>query len=72
MNAHLGAGSSRTVLAVSVGTQWGAFLPAGWLLGPGLGFGMLAIWMAQAAYRMLNLSLFSWSWRRRTWASVRM
>jgi MATE family multidrug resistance protein len=72
MNAHLGAGSSRTVLALSVATQWGAFLPAAWLLGPVLGFGMLAIWLAQAAYRMLNLTLFSWSWRRRAWASVRM
>ncbi len=72
MNAHLGAGSSRTVLAVSVATQWGAFLPVAWLLGPGLGFGMIAIWLAQAAYRMLNLSLFSWSWRRRAWATVRM
>ncbi|MFN2426818.1 MAG: MATE family efflux transporter [Candidatus Binatia bacterium] len=72
MNAHLGAGSSRTVLAVSVATQWGAFLPAAWLLGPVLGFGMLAIWIAQAAYRLLNLTLFSWSWRRREWATIRL
>jgi multidrug resistance protein, MATE family len=70
MNAHLGAGSSRTVLAVSVSTQWGAFLPAAWLLGPILGFGILAIWTAQAMYRMLTLSLFAWSWRRRQWARV--
>lgn len=70
MNAHLGAGSSRTVLVVSVATQWGAFLPVAWLLGPVLGFGMIAIWLAQAGYRLLNLSLFAWSWRRRGWASV--
>jgi len=70
MNAHLGAGSSRTVLAVSVATQWGAFLPLAWLLGPVLGLGLIAIWSAQAAYRMLNLSLFAWSWRRRAWAGV--
>ena len=72
MNAHLGAGSSRTVLAVSVATQWGVFLPAAWLLGPVLGFGMLAIWMAQAGYRLLNVALFWWSWRRRHWATVRL
>jgi multidrug resistance protein, MATE family len=72
MNAHLGAGSSRTVLTLSVVTQWGVFLPAAWMLGPVLGFGMLAIWVAQATYRMLNLALFSWSWRRRAWATVRM
>lgn len=72
MNAHLGAGSSRIVLGVSALTQWGAFLPAAWLLGPVLGFGMLAIWLAQAAYRLLNLSLFAWSWRKRGWASVEL
>ncbi len=72
MNAHLGAGSSRTVLAVSVATQWGAFLPVAWLLGPVLGFGILSIWTAQAGYRLLNLALFSWSWKRRMWASVRL
>jgi MATE family multidrug resistance protein len=72
MNAHLGAGSSRTVLAVSVATQWGAFLPVAWLIGPVLGFGMLAIWIAQSFYRMLNLSLFAWSWHRRAWAGVRL
>lgn len=69
MNAHLGAGSSRTVLVVSVVTQWGMFLPVAWLLGPGLGLGILAIWWAQAGYRMLNLLLFAWSWRGRSWAS---
>lgn len=72
LNAHLGAGSSRTVLGISVATQWGIFLPAAWLVGPVLGFGMLAIWLTQSAYRMLSLLLFSWSWRRREWAAVRM
>ena len=72
LNAHLGAGSSRTVLAVSAATQWGAFLPAAWLLGPVFGFGLIAIWSAQAAYRLLSLSLFAWSWRRRGWAGVRL
>jgi putative MATE family efflux protein len=72
MNAHLGAGSSRNVLVVSVVTQWGVFLPAAWLLGPVLGFGMLAIWGAQAASRVLSLALFAWSWHRRAWARVKL
>jgi multidrug resistance protein, MATE family len=72
MNAHLGAGSSRVVLGVSAATQWGAFLPVAWALGPVLGLGLLAIWMAQAAYRTLNLALFAWSWRRRAWARVQI
>lgn len=70
MNAHLGAGSSRTVLAVSVATQWGFFLPLAWLLGPMLGYGMLAIWLAQSGYRILNLVFFVRSWERRGWARV--
>ena len=70
MNAHLGAGSSRTVLAVSVATQWGFFLPLAWLLGPMLGYGMLAIWFAQVGYRILNLVFFARSWQRRDWAGV--
>lgn len=70
LNAHLGAGSSRTVLLVSAATQWGAFLPAAFLLGPVLGFGLLSIWLAQAGYRMLTLALFVRSWRRRAWAGV--
>jgi MATE family multidrug resistance protein len=72
LNAHLGAGSSRTVLGVSTFTQWGVFLPLAWLIGPVLGFGLTAIWAAQAAYRALNLALFAWSWRRRAWATVEM
>ena len=72
MNALLGAGSSRVVLAVSVTTQWGLFLPLAWLVGPVLGYGMLAIWLAQAAYRTLNLVLFARSWESRTWTGVKL
>lgn len=67
LNAHLGAGSSRVVLAISVLTQWGAFLPAAYLVGPWLGLGLIAIWSSQAAYRVLNLALFAESWRARRW-----
>ena len=70
MNSHLGAGSSRTVLGVSVATQWGFFLPLAWVLGPMLGYGMLAIWFAQVGYRILNLVFFARSWQRRDWAGV--
>jgi MATE family multidrug resistance protein len=72
MNSHLGAGSSRIVLGVSVATQWGLFLPLAWLLGPTLGFGLLAIWTAQAFYRVISLALFARSWRSRRWATVRL
>ncbi|HYC56777.1 MAG TPA: MATE family efflux transporter [Candidatus Binatia bacterium] len=70
MNAHLGAGSSRRVLAISVLTQWGLFLPAAYLLGPVLGLGILAIWVAQIAYRLVSIMIFAWSWRQGSWAEV--
>lgn len=70
LNAHLGAGSSRIVLGLSVFTQWVVFLPIAWVLGPWFGFGLLAIWLAQSGYRLLNLTLFAWSWRRKAWATV--
>jgi MATE family multidrug resistance protein len=60
------------VLWLSALTQWGILLPAAWLLGPVLGFGLLAIWIAQAATRVLMLALFARSWRRRGWADVRL
>jgi Na+-driven multidrug efflux pump len=72
MNSHLGAGSSRTVLVVSVLTQWGLFLPVAWLLGVRLGFGLVAIWLAQSLTRMIGVTLFAQSWRRRAWARVSM
>jgi MATE family multidrug resistance protein len=72
MNAHLGAGSARVVLAVSVATQWGVFLPAAWLSGPVFGLGIVAIWLAQAGYRILTLVCFAKSWQRRAWAGVRL
>ncbi|MEN8720777.1 MAG: MATE family efflux transporter, partial [Oceanococcaceae bacterium] len=34
MQALLGAGAARKVMLVSVGFQWGLFLPAAWLAGP--------------------------------------
>jgi len=72
MNAHLGAGSSRRVLMISVLTQWGLFLPAAYVLGPVLGYGILAIWVAQIAYRLVSITIFAWSWRQGSWADVEL
>jgi putative MATE family efflux protein len=70
LNALLGAGASRLVMAVSIGLQWGLFLPCAYLLGPRLGFGMTVIWAAQVAYRSLQTLVMVLVWRSRVWIGV--
>ncbi len=70
MSAHLGAGSARRVLLISVISQWGLFLPLAWLVGPVLGLGLVAIWLLQGVCRMLTVVVFAWSWRQGRWAEV--
>ncbi len=67
MNAHLGAGSARRVMVVSVTAQWGLFLPAAYLAGPVLGFGLLGIWGVYAVYRCLLIAAFASSWQSEAW-----
>lgn len=72
MNALLGAGAARLVMQVAVGLQWGLFLPLAWLLGPKLGLGLNAVWLAMLAYRGLQTGLFVRAWQRRGWAGIRV
>jgi MATE family multidrug resistance protein len=72
LNALLGAGASRTVMAVSIGTQWLLFLPAAYLVGPVLGGGLLAIWIAQVAYRSLQAVIFGAIWQAGRWAAIKV
>ncbi len=70
MNALLGAGASRLVMKVSIGMQWGLFLPAAYLLGPVLGLGLSAVWSAQVAYRVLQALVFAMVWRSQAWIDL--
>lgn len=70
MNAHLGAGSARRVLVISVVTQWFLYLPLAYLIGPVLGMGLTAIWLLQGVCRLLTVGVFTWSWRQGRWADV--
>jgi len=72
LNALLGAGASRKVMLVSVGTQWGLFLPAAWIVGPVMGGGLVAIWIAQIAYRAIQAVTFGVIWQRARWATIRV
>ena len=70
MNALLGAGASKKVMFVSVILQWGLFIPAAFLIGPVLGYGMSAVWGAQVSYRCLQGLIFASIWRGRKWTSL--
>jgi putative MATE family efflux protein len=72
MQALLGAGASAVVMLVSVGLQWLLFLPLAWLVGPYLGFGLLAIWLVFVGYRSLQTISFIGIWRQRRWAGIRV
>lgn len=69
-NALLGAGASRDVMIVATSLQWGLFLPVAWLVGPVLGHGLLAIWLAQMLYRGLQSGVYVLIWRRGRWAQI--
>ncbi|WP_223650927.1 MATE family efflux transporter [Halopseudomonas nanhaiensis] len=70
--ALLGAGASRTVMGVNLGSQWLLFLPCAYVAGPVLGGGLLSIWLMQSGYRAINSLIFAIMWRRRDWAHIRI
>ncbi len=72
MNAHLGAGDSRRMMLITVVTQWFLFLPAAYMVGPWAGFGLLGVWVVQAAYRLLQATLFMIFWQRGRWAEIKV
>ena len=69
--ALLGAGASRTVMSVNLGSQWLLFLPCAYLLGPVLGGGLLAVWLLQSLYRIITSVIFAILWQRKHWAEIR-
>lgn len=71
-SALLGAGAARTVLVVSLTTQWVFFLPAAYLIGPVLGWGLLAVWIGQWVQRLVTGVIFGIIWQRRQWVSIRI
>jgi putative MATE family efflux protein len=70
LNALMGAGASRTVMIVSISLQWGLFLPSAYILGPVLGYGLVAVWIAQVGYRCLQALVFAMVWRGRSWIEM--
>lgn len=72
MHSLHGAGDSRRVMTVAIGLQWVLFLPAAYLLGPVLGGGLLAIWLAHLSYRLVQALIFARLWHRGAWQHLRV
>ena len=68
LHALQGAGDTRRVMTVAVIMQWGVGLPLVWLLGPTLGLGLLAVWVAYSGYRFIQGCIFAGIWAGTGWA----
>jgi len=70
MHGMLGAGDAKRVMQISIGTQWLLFLPLAFVLGPFLGYGLIAVWLWQGVTRALQSWLFLTMWRGRKWQHI--
>ncbi len=70
MHGLLGAGDARGVMYISVSIQWLLLLPLAYLVGPVLGFGLLAIWLLQGGTRSMQSALFLLKWKSRRWQQI--
>ncbi|MCP1726529.1 putative MATE family efflux protein [Natronospira proteinivora] len=71
MHALLGAGDAKRTMITAVSLQWLGFLPLAWLVGPGLGGGLLAVWLTQGGYRLVQAVVFVGLWQRLKWARAK-
>lgn len=72
MHGLLGAGDAKRVMVVSIGVQWFLLLPAAYIAGPVMGFGLFAIWLLQGIARSLQSLIFLTSWQGRSWQKIRI
>jgi MATE family multidrug resistance protein len=70
MNSLLGAGDTRRVALISIGTQWLFFLPLAWLVGPVLGHGLVGVWLLNALWRGAQALIFWRMWRGTRWSAI--
>jgi MATE family, multidrug efflux pump len=70
MHGLLGAGDAKGIMYVSVGIQWLLLIPLAYVLGPVLGFGLLAIWILQGGTRSMQSVIFLLKWKSRRWQQI--
>ena len=70
VQALLGAGANRTVLAIRFVAQWLILLPLAWLVGPTLGFGLNGVWIVITLQRLISSGSFLLVWHSRRWCEI--
>jgi MATE family multidrug resistance protein len=65
-------GDGNRVMMVSFSTQWLFFLPAVWLVGPYLHYGLLPIWLVHVAYGGLATALITALWADGRWKRIKI
>jgi len=65
-------GDGSRVATISFATQWLFFLPAVWLVGPHLHYGLLPIALVQTAYGTMATALITWLWADGRWKRIRV
>ena len=65
-------GDGNRVVLTIVGTQWLLFLPAVWIVGPYLHYGLLQVVLVQVIYGAFALSLVVGFWVGGRWKSIRI
>ena len=63
-------GDGKRVVMVSFSTQWFFFLPAVWIVGPYLKYGLLHIWLVHMAYGALATTLITAIWASGRWKKI--
>lgn len=66
----MGAGDTRRVMVVSTLLQWGVLLPGAYIVGPMLGYGLIAIWLVMIANNALAAGIFTSLWRGDAWQRI--
>ena len=72
MNALMGAGDMKRVMVVATSAQWLFFLPAAFLVGPILGWGLMAIFVSQLIYRTVQAGVFARIWQSGSWQKIEL
>ena len=65
-------GDGNRVIMISFSTQWLFFLPAVWIVGPHLNYGLLQIWLVQIAYGAIATALITTIWINGRWKTVKV
>jgi MATE family multidrug resistance protein len=65
-------GDGNRVMLVSFSTQWLLFLPAAWLVGPYLHYGLLQIWIVWMVYGAIATTLIVTLWHQGRWKQIKI